>query len=98
MRQVSHRPWSWRTWTWESADPYRDESVTEATRQVIRGPCAPSDPRRWACVGRRPLFFKHDTPLGVGPRLRDTTSACRMVARKRIRQTKASRLLIAKDV
>jgi len=42
--------------------------------------------------------FKNDTPYSVGRHLRDTMSACLMVANDRIHQTNAGLLLIAKDV
>ena len=42
--------------------------------------------------------FKNDTPFSVGRHLRDTMSACLMVANERIHQTNASLLLVAKDV
>jgi len=42
--------------------------------------------------------YKNDTPFSVGRHLRDTMSACLMVANERIHQTNASLLLIAKDV
>ena len=42
--------------------------------------------------------FKNDTPFSVGRHLRDTMSACLMIANERIHQTNASLLLIAKDV
>jgi acyl-CoA dehydrogenase len=42
--------------------------------------------------------FKNDTPFSVGRHLRDTLSACLMVANERIHQTNASLLLIAKGV
>jgi acyl-CoA dehydrogenase len=42
--------------------------------------------------------FKNDTPFSVGRHLRDTMSACLMVANERIHQTNASLLLIAKEV
>lgn len=42
--------------------------------------------------------FKNDTPFSVGRHLRDTMSACLMVANERIHQTNANLLLIAKDV
>ena len=44
------------------------------------------------------MGFKNDTPFSVGRHLRDTMSACLMVANERIHQTNASLLLIAKDV
>jgi acyl-CoA dehydrogenase len=44
------------------------------------------------------LGFKNDTPFSVGRHLRDTMSACLMVANERIHHTNASLLLIAKDV
>ncbi len=42
--------------------------------------------------------YKNDTPFSVGRHLRDTMSACLMVANDRIHQTNASLLLIAKEV
>jgi len=42
--------------------------------------------------------FKNDTPFSVGRHLRDTMSACLMIANERIHQTNASLLLIAKDL
>jgi acyl-CoA dehydrogenase len=42
--------------------------------------------------------FKNDTPFSVGRHLRDSLSACLMVANERIHQTNASLLLIAKEV
>ncbi len=42
--------------------------------------------------------FKNDTPYSIGRHLRDTMSACLMVANDRIHQTNASLLLIAKEV
>jgi acyl-CoA dehydrogenase len=42
--------------------------------------------------------FKNDTPFSVGRHVRDTMSACLMVANERIHQTNASLLLIAKEV
>ena len=44
------------------------------------------------------MGFKNDTPYSVGRHLRDTMSACLMIANERIHQTNASLLLIAKDV
>ena len=42
--------------------------------------------------------YKNDTPYSVGRHLRDTLSACLMVANERIHQTNARLLLIAKEV
>jgi acyl-CoA dehydrogenase len=42
--------------------------------------------------------FKNDTPFSVGRHLRDTMSACLMIANERIHQTNANLLLIAKEV
>ncbi len=42
--------------------------------------------------------YKNDTPFSVGRHLRDSMSACLMVANERIHQTDASLLLIAKEV
>jgi acyl-CoA dehydrogenase len=42
--------------------------------------------------------FKNDTPFSIGRHLRDTMSACLMVANERIHQTNAGLLLIAKEV
>ena len=44
------------------------------------------------------MGFKNDTPFSVGRHLRDTMSACLMVANERIHQTNAGLLLIAKGV
>jgi acyl-CoA dehydrogenase len=44
------------------------------------------------------MGFKNDTPYSVGRHLRDTMSACLMIANERIHQTNASLLLIAKEV
>ena len=44
------------------------------------------------------MGFKNDTPFSIGRHLRDTMSACLMVANERIHQTNASLLLIAKEV
>jgi acyl-CoA dehydrogenase len=44
------------------------------------------------------MGFKNDSPFSVGRHLRDTMSACLMVANERIHQTNAGLLLIAKDV
>jgi acyl-CoA dehydrogenase len=42
--------------------------------------------------------YKNDTPFAVGRHLRDSMSACLMIANDRIHATNASLLLIAKDV
>lgn len=42
--------------------------------------------------------FKNDTPFSIGRHLRDTMSACLMIANERIHQTNAGLLLIAKEV
>ena len=42
--------------------------------------------------------FKNDTPFAVGRHLRDSLSACLMIANDRIHETNASLLLVAKDV
>lgn len=44
------------------------------------------------------LGYKNDTPFSVGRQLRDSMSACLMVANERIHQTNANLLLIAKEV
>ena len=44
------------------------------------------------------MGFKNDTPFSVGRHLRDSMSACLMVANERIHKTDASLLLIAKEV
>ncbi len=44
------------------------------------------------------MGFKNDTPFSVGRHLRDTMSACLMVANDRIHETNARLLLIAKEV
>ncbi len=42
--------------------------------------------------------FKNDTPFAVGRHLRDSMSACLMIANDRIHSTNAGLLLIAKEV
>ncbi len=42
--------------------------------------------------------FKNDTPFSVGRHLRDTMSACLMLANERLHQTNAGLLSVAKDV
>lgn len=42
--------------------------------------------------------FKNDTPFAVGRHIRDSMSACLMIANDRIHATNASLLLVAKDV
>jgi acyl-CoA dehydrogenase len=42
--------------------------------------------------------FKNDTPFSIGRHLRDSMSACLMVANERLHQTNAGLLLIAKEV
>jgi acyl-CoA dehydrogenase len=44
------------------------------------------------------LGYKNDTPFSVGRHLRDSMSACLMVANERIHRTDASLLMIAKEV
>jgi acyl-CoA dehydrogenase len=44
------------------------------------------------------MGFKNDSPFSVGRHLRDTMSACLMIANERIHQTNAGLLLIAKEV
>ena len=44
------------------------------------------------------MGFKNDSPFSVGRHLRDSLSACLMVANERIHQTNAGLLLIAKEV
>jgi acyl-CoA dehydrogenase len=44
------------------------------------------------------VAYKNDTPFSVGRHLRDSMSACLMVANERIHKTDASLLLIAKEV
>jgi acyl-CoA dehydrogenase len=44
------------------------------------------------------VAFKNDTPFSVGRHLRDSMSACLMIANERIHSTNASLLLIAKEV
>jgi acyl-CoA dehydrogenase len=44
------------------------------------------------------MGYKNDTPFSVGRNLRDSMSACLMVANERIHKTDASLLLIAKEV
>jgi acyl-CoA dehydrogenase len=44
------------------------------------------------------MGFKNDSPFSVGRHLRDSMSACLMVANERIHQTNAGLLLVAKEV
>lgn len=44
------------------------------------------------------MGYKNDTPFSVGRHLRDSMSACLMIANERIHTTNAGLLLIAKDV
>jgi acyl-CoA dehydrogenase len=63
-------------------------AASEQAPQVCQGALAVS-----GIVG-----YKNDTPFSVGRHLRDSMSACLMVANERIHKTNASLLLIAKEV
>jgi acyl-CoA dehydrogenase len=86
-----------------SEEPGRDRLSTMAT--VLRFnnlKIAASEQAPLVCQGALEVCgimgFKNDTPFSVGRHLRDTMSACLMVANERIHKTNANLLLIAKEV
>jgi acyl-CoA dehydrogenase len=92
-----------RDWTDANADGNRDSLTTMA--MILRFnnlKIAASDQAPRVCQGAMSVCgivgYKNDTPYSVGRHLRDSMSACLMVANERIHQTNASLLLIAKDV
>jgi acyl-CoA dehydrogenase len=86
-----------------SAEPERESLSTMASQLRFNNlKIAASEQAPRVCQGAMGVCgimgFKNDTPFSVGRHLRDTMSACLMVANERIHQTNASLLLIAKDV
>jgi acyl-CoA dehydrogenase len=86
-----------------SAEPGRERLSTMASALRFNNlKIATSEQAPRVCQGALGVCgivgFKNDTPFSVGRHLRDTMSACLMVANERIHQTNASLLLIAKDV
>jgi len=86
-----------------SAEPDRESLSTMASQLRFNNlKIAASEQAPRVCQGAMGVCgimgFKNDTPFSVGRHLRDTMSACLMVANERIHQTNASLLLIAKDV
>jgi acyl-CoA dehydrogenase len=86
-----------------SAEPDRESLSTMACQLRFNNlKIAASEQAPRVCQGAMGVCgimgFKNDTPFSVGRHLRDTMSACLMVANERIHQTNASLLLIAKDV
>jgi acyl-CoA dehydrogenase len=86
-----------------SEDPEREQLSTMAAALRFNNlKIAASEQAPKVCQGALGVCgimgFKNDTPFSVGRHLRDTMSACLMVANERIHQTNASLLLIAKDV
>lgn len=92
-----------RDWTDANEGGARDSLTTMA--MILRFnnlKIAASDQAPRVCQGAMSVCgivgYKNDTPFSVGRHLRDSMSACLMVANDRIHQTNASLLLIAKDV
>jgi acyl-CoA dehydrogenase len=86
-----------------SAEPRRERLSTMASALRFNNlKIAASEQAPRVCQGALGVCgivgFKNDTPFSVGRHLRDTMSACLMIANERIHQTNASLLLIAKDV
>ena len=86
-----------------SAEPGRERLTTMACALRFNNlKIAASEQAPRVCQGALGVCgivgFKNDTPFSVGRHLRDTMSACLMVANERIHQTNAGLLLIAKDV
>jgi acyl-CoA dehydrogenase len=86
-----------------SAEPDRERLTTMASALRFNNlKIAASEQAPRVCQGALGVCgimgFKNDTPFSVGRHLRDTMSACLMIANERIHQTNAGLLLIAKDV
>jgi acyl-CoA dehydrogenase len=86
-----------------SAEPGRERLSTMASALRFNNlKIAASEQAPRVCQGAMNtsgiVGFKNDTPFSVGRHLRDTMSACLMVANERIHQTNAGLLLIAKEV
>ena len=92
-----------REFTEASADPDGERLSTMASILRFNNlKIAASEQAPRVCQGAMGICgivgYKNDTPFSVGRQLRDTMSACLMVANERIHMTNASLLLIAKDV
>jgi len=92
-----------REFTEASEEPGRERLSTMAAQLRFNNlKIAASEQAPRVCQGALGVCgimgFKNDTPFSVGRHLRDTMSACLMVANERIHQTNASLLLIAKEV
>jgi acyl-CoA dehydrogenase len=92
-----------REFTDASAEPGRERLSTMASALRFNNlKIAASEQAPRVCQGAMGVCgivgFKNDTPFSIGRHLRDTMSACLMVANERIHQTNASLLLIAKEV
>ena len=92
-----------RDFTDASGDAGREQLSTMATILRFNNlKIAASEQAPQVCRGAMNVCgivgYKNDTPFSVGRHLRDTMSACLMVANDRIHQTNAGLLLIAKDV
>ena len=92
-----------RDWTEANANGERESLTTMA--MILRFnnlKIAASEQAPRICQGAMSVCgivgYKNDTPFSVGRHLRDTMSACLMVANERIHQTNAGLILIAKDV
>jgi len=86
-----------------SAEPGRERLTTMASILRFNNlKIAASEQAPRVCQGAMGVCgivgYKNDTPFSVGRHLRDTMSACLMVANERIHVTNASLLLIAKEV
>ncbi|MEA2144232.1 MAG: acyl-CoA dehydrogenase [Solirubrobacteraceae bacterium] len=86
-----------------SEDPERERlSTMAAVLRFNNLKIAASEQAPRVCQGALAVCgivgYKNDTPFSVGRHLRDSMSACLMVANERIHQTNANLLLIAKDV
>ena len=87
----------------EADEPRREPLSTMATQLRFNNlKIAASEQAPRVCQGAMSVCgiigYKNDTPFSVGRHLRDTMSACLMVANERIHQTNASLLLVAKEV
>jgi acyl-CoA dehydrogenase len=92
-----------RDFTDASGDAGREQLSTMATILRFNNlKIAASEQAPRVCQGAMSVCgivgFKNDTPFSVGRHLRDTMSACLMVANERIHQTNAGLLLVAKEV
>lgn len=92
-----------RSFAEASEEPGRESLSTMATILRFNNlKIAASEQAPRVCQGAMAVCgiagFKNDTSFSVGRHLRDTMSACLMVANERIHQTNAGLLLVAKEV